>query len=123
MNNQLPCRCHGLCHKETLPNTHRCTMDEQIDKYLPRPQLKKYFYDPVKNTVSLAEGEIEGNLITLVNVEEMLSILDFLPRLWKEGHKTVEQDGRWWLFDSNGESIISGDTFRQLCVNILLTSL
>jgi len=47
-------------------------------------------------------------------------IFDILPRLWASGHATKKQDGTWWLFRSDGEGLISGRTFRELCVNIVL---
>jgi hypothetical protein len=59
----------------------------------------------------------------VINKETFYPIFDILPRLWKEGYKTIEQDGRWWLFDKGGEGVISGETFKDLCVNIILAGL
>jgi hypothetical protein len=47
-------------------------------------------------------------------------IFDILPRLWTAGYKTVEQDDKWWLFEPSGDGVVSGATFRDLCVNIIL---
>jgi hypothetical protein len=47
-------------------------------------------------------------------------VFDILPRLWATGHKTKEQDGEWWLFRKDGEGLVSGSTFRKLCVSIAL---
>jgi hypothetical protein len=47
-------------------------------------------------------------------------IFDILERLYDSGHYTTKQDGRWILFDKGGEGVMSGETFRGLCVNIIL---
>jgi hypothetical protein len=54
---------------------------------------------------------------------EMYPVFDILQRLWASGHKTVEQDAHWWLFDKAGEFKSCGRTFRELCVNIVLAGL
>lgn len=51
---------------------------------------------------------------------EVYPIFDILPRLWSAGYTTCEQDGRWHLFRKDGEGVVSGVTFRDLCVNIVL---
>ena len=53
-------------------------------------------------------------------LDEGFAIFDILPRLWATGHKTVEQDGKWHLFRNDGEGLMVGATFRDLCVNIVL---
>lgn len=53
----------------------------------------------------------------------LFPIFDILERLWRAGYTTVEQDGRWWLFAATGEGIMSGSTFRDLCVNIVLAGI
>ena len=50
-------------------------------------------------------------------------IFDILPRLFRAGHRIDEQDGRWWLFDAQGEGVISGETYRSLCINIIFMEL
>jgi hypothetical protein len=54
---------------------------------------------------------------------ELYPVFDILQRLWASGHKTVEQDGQWWLFDKSGEGKTCGRTFREMCVNIVLAGL
>lgn len=54
---------------------------------------------------------------------DVYPIFDILPRLWADGYKTKEQDGKWWLFSCGGEGIISGRDFRGLCVNIVLAGI
>ncbi len=56
-------------------------------------------------------------------LESSFHIFDILPRLWANEHTTVEQDGEWWLFDRAGEGVISGKTFKKLCVNIVLAGI
>ena len=50
-------------------------------------------------------------------------VFDILERLYRDGYYHNEQDGRWWLFDKNGDGVITGQTFRGLCVNIVLMGL
>ena len=85
-----------------------------------RPQ--EYWYDPKRGKAWEYDGTYGGDqkFIRLVDIDEVLPILGVLPRLWATGHKTVEQDGLWHLFDKDGEGIATGTTFRGLCVNILL---
>lgn len=54
------------------------------------------------------------------NLPEHYQIFDILERLWVAGFETIHQDRRWHLFAPDGEGIISGKTFRELCVNIVL---
>jgi hypothetical protein len=54
---------------------------------------------------------------------DLYPIFDILQRLFREGHTITEQDDRWWLFDRNGEGVISGLSVRDLCVNIVLAGL
>ena len=55
--------------------------------------------------------------------DKIYPIFDILPRLFKTGHYIDEQDGRWWLFDGKGEGVISGETYRSLCINIIFMEL
>lgn len=41
-----------------------------------------------------------------------------LPILWNQGYKTAEQDGRWYLFRKDGEVILEGKDFHDLCLKI-----
>jgi len=52
-------------------------------------------------------------------LKDIDSIFDILPKLWEHGYETKKQDGEWWLFKSNGDGFISGNTFRELCINIV----
>lgn len=49
-----------------------------------------------------------------------LRMFDIWPRLLMQGFQMKEQDGKWWLFRNDGEGMVSGDSFRELCVNIVL---
>jgi len=40
---------------------------------------------------------------------------DFLPRLLEVGCKIAKQDGDWWIFEFNGNGVVSGSTFREMC--------
>jgi hypothetical protein len=56
-------------------------------------------------------------------VDDVLPILDVLPRLWDAGFKTRKTAGRWVLLSRDGVQVCAGDTFRALCVNVLLAGL
>ena len=51
---------------------------------------------------------------------DLYPVFDILQELLHRGATIKEQDGRWHLFAKNGEGIISGRTFREMCVNLLL---
>ena len=82
----------------------------------------RYWYDEARNVVWPYDGTYSGDdhLRVLVDRDSLMPILDILPRLWSTGHTTVEQDGKWWLFDSRGEGLTFGTDFRDLCINIIL---
>lgn len=75
--------------------------------------LKRY-------TAPLAMESPTGQFVRHADLPDLFPVFDTLPRLWALGFKTVEQDGRWWLFAPDGDGVISGETFRDLCVNIVL---
>lgn len=78
--------------------------------------LKRY-------TAPLAMESATGQFVRHADLADLFPIFDILPRLWALDFITVEQDGRWWLFDKTGDGVISGETFRDLCVNIVLAGL
>lgn len=82
----------------------------------------RYWYDEARNVVWPYDGTYSGDehLRVLVDRDSLMPILDILPRLWSTGHSTVEQDGKWWLFDAKGEGLTFGTDFRDLCINIIL---
>jgi hypothetical protein len=61
----------------------------------------------------------EGPLVA----DDVLPVLDRLPQLWAEGFKTRPSAGRWVLVAPDGVAVCSGDSFRALCVNIVLAGL
>lgn len=92
------------------------------DTFAFRP--RQYWYDPKRGVAWEYDGKYGGDgqdLILLTNTDDMMPIFDVLPRLWDAGYVTKPQDGSWYLFRSDGEGIVSGATFRDLCVNILLS--
>ena len=48
------------------------------------------------------------------------SIIKILPSLWEEGYRTAEQDGSWHLFRKDGEGMVEGTDFFDLCSKILV---
>lgn len=84
-----------------------------------------YWYDPERKAAWPFDGHHDGDggLVKLVDSNQVLPVLDLLPRLWETGHVTKEQDGQWWLFDKTGEGVIAGSSFRDLCLNIVLAGI
>jgi len=56
-------------------------------------------------------------------LDSAFHVLDILPRLWAAGYTAVEQGEEWWLFAPTGDGVVSGKTFKKLCVNIVLEEL
>lgn len=50
-------------------------------------------------------------------------IFDILERLLSTGHEIKKQDDLWHLFRGDGEGLMTGRTFRELCVNIVLAGM
>lgn len=46
------------------------------------------------------------------------SLIDILPRLLQIGCRISHQDGEWWIFKRDGEGIVGGKTFREMCDKI-----
>ena len=56
---------------------------------------------------------------------EMYPVFDTLDRLYRDGygiHKLMSE-GAFYLVDRRGEIVMSGKSFRELCVNIVLAGL
>ena len=88
-------------------------------------QIGCYWYEPHTGEAGpLRDGDViwQGSM-KLIDAEKMYPIFDVLPRLWAEGYSISEQEGRWWLWDKQGEGVTNGFTFRDLCVNIVLAGL
>ena len=47
--------------------------------------------------------------------------LDLLQTMLEAGCEIKEQDSRWYLFDRDGEYVTSGDTVREMIVNLIFT--
>ena len=56
----------------------------------------------------------------LEDSSDMYPIFDILQELLEDGCRIAKQDGEWNIFDSKGEGLISGKTFRECCVNLLM---
>lgn len=81
--------------------------------------------DEVKLTleVDMDTGLAKTVAVDGVPLPDPYPVFDILERLYESGHYTKKQDGRWYLFDKGGDGIASGETFRGLCVNIVLAGL
>jgi hypothetical protein len=43
------------------------------------------------------------------------SALEVIPRLLDVGCKIAKQDGQWWIFEHDGEGVVGGSTFSEMC--------
>ena len=51
----------------------------------------------------------------------VIPALDLLQTRLDAGCLITEQDSRWYLFDRDGETVTSGDTVREMIVNLIFT--
>jgi hypothetical protein len=56
---------------------------------------------------------------------DMWPVFDVLDRLYRDGYRIIQTDpgGGFYLANSDGGVEMTGDTFRDLCVNIVLAGL
>jgi hypothetical protein len=50
---------------------------------------------------------------------ELDAVFDILPRMLTIGCKISQQDGEWWLWESGGDGVVGGSTFREMCERLL----
>jgi hypothetical protein len=57
--------------------------------------------------------------------KDMYPVFDTLDRLYREGYaiNKLSSEDTFYLVDSSGEIAMTGNTFRDLCVNIVLEGL
>lgn len=102
---------------------------EQFEKWVSSPPFEK-------SVVRFPEWSAWPGMYQDLNVDlawqawkESLSrcaqypVFDILERLYASGYYHSQQDGRWWLWEKGGNGVCSGETFRDLCVNIVLMGL
>jgi hypothetical protein len=56
---------------------------------------------------------------------EMYPVFDTLDRLYRDGFKVIRnfRNGRFILMETGGKVVVTGKSFRDLCVNIVLAGL
>jgi hypothetical protein len=56
---------------------------------------------------------------------EMFPVFDTLDRLYRDGFKVIRnfRNGRFILMETGGKVVMTGSSFRDLCVNIVLAGL
>ena len=47
--------------------------------------------------------------------------LDLLQARYEAGCEIKKQEGRWYLFDRDGGYVSSGDTVREMIINLIFT--
>ena len=51
--------------------------------------------------------------------ENAVPSIDRLQDRLEQGCLLAKQDGRWWLFDPEGEGITGGETLRDVLINLI----
>ena len=51
--------------------------------------------------------------------DDLIPSLDLLESRLDSGCEIIKQEGRWKLFDKDGEQVCSGDTIRKMLVNLI----
>jgi len=51
--------------------------------------------------------------------DDLIPSLDLLESRLDSGCEIIKQEGRWKLFDKDGEQVCSGDTIRGMLVNLI----
>jgi len=62
-----------------------------------------------------------ADIIFTVNTTEFIPALDLLQSRLESGCEISFEDGRWCLFDNDGEGVTSGETVREMLVNLIFT--
>ena len=55
--------------------------------------------------------------------DDLYPVFDIIDRLLKAGYWFDAYDGKVWLKGPRARIVASGDTFRELCVNIVFMGL
>ena len=53
-------------------------------------------------------------------IAQMIPALDRLQDRLEAGDRIVFQDGKWRLFDSEGEQVCSGDSIRDMLISLIM---
>jgi hypothetical protein len=65
------------------------------------------------------QGRIASDNESVGLAEASICAFEILPDLLSAGCKIAHQDGLWCLFDRGGEGVVSGETFRQMCLGLM----
>jgi hypothetical protein len=68
-------------------------------------------------------NELHQMMMEMDDRPDLFPVFDTIDRLLKDGHYFHHQDGKLWLWNAEGEGVAYGETFRELCVNIVLMGL
>lgn len=52
-------------------------------------------------------------------IKEIVPSLDLLQTRLERGEYLAKQDGLWYLFDVDGEGVVSGKNLRELLINLI----
>jgi hypothetical protein len=55
------------------------------------------------------------------NADRIYPVFELLEARLRQGFYIALQDGTWWLYNPDGEGHCSGNTIRELMVNLIFT--
>lgn len=112
-----------------IPKCREDMLRDQFEKWISGPPFEK-------SVVRLSESSAWPGMYRSYAVDlawqawkgsmeccDPYPVFDILERLYAKGYYHSQQDGQWWLWAKGGDGICSGQTFRDLCVNIVLMGL
>jgi hypothetical protein len=51
--------------------------------------------------------------------ENVIPSIALLERRLERGERLAKQDGKWWIFDEDGEGITGGGSLRDILINLI----
>jgi hypothetical protein len=86
-----------------------------VDKLLKRMRLLEIDHEP--DGWPAVQMKDISKLCNLV--ENAVPSIDLLQARFERGQKLAMQDGKWHLFDKEGEGVTSGKTLRDILLNLI----
>lgn len=63
----------------------------------------------------------EAGEVLAAEIQKISAVFEILPSLLDADCKIAKQDGKWCIFKKDGDGLVSGVTFREMCEKLLQT--
>lgn len=74
----------------------------------------------METTKEMVERIKRDNISALCDlVENAVPSIDLLQQRLERGEYLSKQDGKWWLFNKDGEGVICGNNIRDILLNLI----